>query len=86
MSAISLILHEIFQERQRQDEQWGGPEHDDQHIDDDWIALLRRRIDRADVDLNVNGDHDSYRKRLIQVAALAVAATEAYDRQVERKR
>ena len=38
------ILYEILQERVRQDKQWGGPHHDDQHTYKDWLGFIRKQL------------------------------------------
>lgn len=63
---------EIVAERHRQDVRWGGPDHDDEHYPSDWVSYIKEHADKA-----LNGN---YRQRLIEVAALAVAAVESYDR------
>ena len=77
------IFMEIEGERLKQDEQWGGPEHDDQHSVRDWVTFIV-----AYLGAGVNRDSDWGRKlsisryALIQVAALTVAAVEAFDRRI----
>lgn len=71
------VLIEVAQERQRQDEKWGGPEHDDTHEAQDWENfILDQMFNRA------HGEH--YRTEMIRIAGLAVAAIESYDR-LEKK-
>jgi len=67
------ILTEVAEERDRQDEKWGGPEHDDLHSVRDWIGYIRDHNKQA---LDVG----EFRQQMIRVAALAVAAVESYDR------
>lgn len=73
------IVNEITDERARQDEKWGGPEHDDQHSTTEFCGFIQdyaawaRRMDQMN-------SPDKARRRLIQVAALAVAAVESIDR------
>lgn len=76
------ILQEIARERQRQDEQWGGPEHDDTHERSDWLVLIQTQLHLAVTpSLSVvPGRIEEYRERLVKTAALAVAALEALDR------
>ncbi len=68
---------EIQHERARQDQKWGGPGHDDQHTDHDWIVYLTKHLGKA-----VVWPFAPYRFRyqMIRVAALAVAAVEWVDR------
>lgn len=72
------VLIEVAQERQHQDEKWGGPEHDDGHSIEEWKNFINREL-RA----YTFGDKN-HRDRMVRVAALAVAAIESYDR-LEKK-
>jgi beta-xylosidase len=73
------ILRDIADERFAQDSKWGGAAHDDTHSRHDWIDLIDHHLDRC-IGLVNNHDHVGYRKQLIRVAALAVAAVESFDR------
>ncbi len=79
----ALVLLDIERERVAQDKQWGGPEHDDEHSGSDFVRFIREHTDRARKAINA-GDLDEYRKQLIEIAALAVAATESLDRRMQR--
>jgi len=76
---LTNILEEITTERARQDGKWGGAQHDDQHSTTEFVGFIQdyagwaRRMDQM-------GSPDKARRRLIQVAALAVAAVESIDR------
>jgi len=65
------VYADVRKERKAQDQEWGGPKHDDTHSNGDWISYVRRHTDKASYD---------FRKQMIRVAALAVAAVESYDR------
>jgi hypothetical protein len=65
------VYDEIKEERERQDEKWGGPEHDDEHSVLDWVVLVRQRVSMT---------RKSWRERFIEGAALCVAAVESLDR------
>lgn len=67
------VYQEIQREREHQDAQWGGPEHDDQHTGYDWLEFIEYQTGKIN-------DPPSYREGLIKIAALAVAALESYDR------
>lgn len=67
------IFAEIDAERIAQDVKWGGPAHDDQHDYTTWNALLTKHAQMA-------GHARGARAQWVRVAALAVAAIEAYDR------
>ena len=73
------VLQEVADERVRQDEKWGGPEHDDTHTAQEWVQLIEDYAGWARVMAGM-GSRDKARRRLIQVAALAVAAAESIDR------
>lgn len=79
------ILREVETERQCQDHLWGGPAHDDRHAPADWLSILVRHLGLAAGDC-AEIDPGRYRKQLVRVAAVAVAAAEAFDRRhgVER--
>lgn len=80
------ICAEIMTERFRQDAQWGGPEHDDQHSAWDWNRFIKYQLDAAtNIVLNAKmGDEPiskgTWRGRMIKIAALAIAAIESRDR------
>jgi len=73
---ISLILQEVISERQRQDEQWGGIEHDDKHGPDDWVSFICYQANK----ISPYNSFTDNRERFVKVAALAVAAIERMDR------
>ena len=75
-----LVLQEIRGERLRQDALWGGPAHDDALATEHFLNLIRDRLEnRIRLDLE-NGHLLDARRRLVQVAAIAVAAIESMDR------
>lgn len=71
-----LVLEEVRMERVRQEKQWGGPKHDDTHTIQEFACWIRSRVDEVG---NMSYP-DTARRRLIQIAALAVAAVESMDR------
>lgn len=71
------IYDEIQQERDLQDLKWGGPIHDDKHSSHDWIAYLVKHVGEA---VRWPFALDGFRRQMIRVAALAVAATAWCDR------
>jgi len=71
---MDKIFEEIKQERKSQDEQWGGEEHDDNHNEGDWEFYINNFAS------GLRGDLSNHRKRMVKVAALAVAAIQSYDR------
>lgn len=82
---MNYVYAEIREERINQDRQYGGPEHDDAHLPNDWIALITRFAGGAAAsptcskDLTAK-DRARFRKGMLCVAALAVAAIESVDR------
>ena len=86
------VLQEIEAERQRQDALFGGPAHDDQHAMMDWVGILVRHLGLAVDDGMPSGGATNghtacsnparYRRQLVRVAAVSVAAIEAFDRKV----
>jgi hypothetical protein len=70
------VFADIRAERARQDAKWGGPEHDDGHALVEWAHFIREHLDKA-----LRGPFAKTRRRMVEVAALAVAAIEAWDRQ-----
>ncbi len=75
LEGTQAVLAEVEEERDRQNLQWGGPEHDIHHGTRDWAAFLVEHLGKA-LDSN-RADH--YRRRMVQVAALAIAAIESHD-------
>lgn len=70
------ILKEILIERDRQDRIWGGPKHDAIHTSHDWIAYLSKHVGRA---VHWPWTPETFKRQMIIVAALAVAAIEWLD-------
>lgn len=73
------IISDIVAERDRQDEKWGGAEHDDNHNTIDFCWFIKNYTGWA-AQMSAMNSPDKARNRLIQVAALAVAAVESIDR------
>lgn len=73
------IIQEIQNERQSQDNQWGGPNHDDTHSGEDWL----RFIDHQGAKARLSEEGGQIRHRLIKIAALAIAGIESLDRKAE---
>jgi hypothetical protein len=71
IKAVAAILNE----RRYQDEKWGGSEHDDTETEENWQRYITEYA-------NAQGRSSSYdfRKRMVKVAALAMAAIESVDR------
>ena len=75
VGTLSAVLADVTAERSRQDLRWGGPTHDDEHDIPDWAGYLTEYIRK----LLLCGA-DQQRHRLVQIAALAVAAAQSLDR------
>jgi len=71
---LCRALNEIAVERQYQDEMWGS-EFDDKNTVNDWITYMARYASNAGT-----ATPAGQRVALVKVAALAVAAVEAFDR------
>lgn len=74
--SMKLIFDEIVEERWKQNGKWGGADHDDTHNANDWQRYIRSHA----AALTDTQSAREYRKELIQIAALAVAAVESLDR------
>jgi hypothetical protein len=77
------VLSEIQAERKRQDEKWGGAGHDDEHDAQDWLDFIAER--RTELMRYLTQDDDRafnrlYRRYMVEIAALSVAAIESHDR------
>lgn len=73
------VLGNVEAERARQDRKWGGPTHDDKHSVADFCRWINNYAGWADQMADAQS-YDKARRRLIQAAALAVAAVESLDR------
>jgi len=71
------IISDVIDERNRQDKKYGGAPFDDRKSMDDWIRILYSYLYRLDGWIC---HHGVWRKKLIQIAALAIAAVESIDR------
>jgi hypothetical protein len=74
-----LILRQVANERDRQDAKWGGAPHDDDHSTAEFVQFIEDYAGWARTMAGMDSP-DKARRRLIQVAALAVAAVESMDR------
>ena len=79
MSQFS-VLKEVADERNRQENKWG----EQNHSPEIYLMILGEEVgdaNKAALEYNFDGKSlDDYRKELIQVAAVAVAMVESYDR------
>lgn len=78
------IVCEILIERAVQDAQWGGPAHDDRHVSWDWCNFIgHQNVLAKQVALRGQSPEEQpgeWRRRMIKIAALALAAVASYDR------
>jgi hypothetical protein len=83
MTSLELVLREITEERGRQDIEFGGPNHDDIVTRSEWGAIILRHGGLAmGHSAKADNDDEIYRRQLIRVAAIAVAAIQSHDRKV----
>ena len=82
MSEMPTVFDEIKAEMDRQTVEWGGPTHDDIHDPKDWHFILSVQMGKLAESL-LEG-RQSPRRRIIQIAAVCVAAVESMDRRRSR--
>lgn len=79
-------IKEIVTERERQDKKWGIQTHDPI----EWFSILGEEYGEVAQEVNRNyfGEKslDDYRKEMVQVAAVALAALEDMERQANETR
>lgn len=80
-SQIERVISEVVAERAWQDEKWGGPAHDDTHSVQDFVAFIHEHAEKA---IRPGTASDITCSRLVEVAALAVAAVESIRRKDSR--
>lgn len=79
---LRCVLDEIFEERMRQEKKWGQQDHEPA----DYLMILGEEVGEANKAAlehkfgYPNADLREYRKELVQVAAVAVAMIQSYDR------
>jgi hypothetical protein len=73
---VAKILLDILAERDYQDEMWGQA-FDNNNTINDWVSYITRYCGRATC---MDADTENQREAMVKVAALAVAALEAFDR------
>ena len=73
-----VIFAEIAQERTAQDEQWGGKAHDDSHERFEWLDWIHKQERLA---FDVFYKPADFERRMVKIAALAIAAIESSRRQ-----
>lgn len=77
------IFNEVFEERKKQDVKWG----EQNHHPGVWQNILMEEVGEVSKEVNENKfnakEFSDYRKEMIQVAAVAIAAIESLDRNLE---
>ena len=75
-----FVIDEVIAERTRQDAKFGGPEVDDRRKTElDWVEDIEAYTAWAKQMCRM-GSPEKHRRRMMQIAALAVAACESFDR------
>ena len=81
---IPAAYLEVHKKRRKQDDKWGGPDHDDTHLRWDWVGKnwsIPKYVDRARhlvaKDTDVTSNAVQYEDCLLHVAALAIAAVQS---------
>lgn len=69
------VLDDVLFERRKQVSKWGQQDHDE----DRWMVILMEEVGEVARAI-FDDDPANYREELVQVAAVAVAAIEAFDR------
>lgn len=75
------IISDIMRERLSQDAEYGGAAHDDLLDAHDWVAILCKHVGLAGNDGHQPFDAVRFRRQMVRVAAVAMAALESFDRQ-----
>lgn len=75
------VYKKYDKERRKQDEQWGGPEHDDQHGPEEWADFIGKQLTKLKTATESTANTDKeIRRRLVKIGALATAALESIAR------
>ncbi|MCB7129936.1 MAG: hypothetical protein J3T61_10415 [Candidatus Brocadiales bacterium] len=78
MNELTQVLNKIVDERARQDAKWGVQNHTDAY----WMTILVEELGEAAAEITTTPGFSERRlkHKLVQVAAVAVAWIEAFDR------
>lgn len=71
--SLSSVLADLCTYRALQDEEHGGPNHDDTHTKQEWRKFIEKFTYKALCSLT----DDDYQRNMLHVAALAVAAVQS---------
>lgn len=75
----SIALLNVLEERDKQDAKWGQQDH----VPLKWMMILQEELGeaaKAILEADDEWDESKYRDEMVQVAAVALAAVESYDR------
>jgi NTP pyrophosphatase (non-canonical NTP hydrolase) len=72
------VINEVEHERKQQDKRWGTQNHSLER----WMIILTEELGEA-CEALLTADLGSYRGEMVQIAAVAVAAIESYDRMTD---
>lgn len=73
---MKKIFNVIEKEREYQDKKW-GTKFDDKNTPNDWVAYMTNYLGKS---VTLPWNEETFKKNIIKVAALAVAALESLDR------
>lgn len=74
---MAAAIRYVIEEREYQIRKWGS-NHDATHTPEEWINILTVYLGKTAKETNVfEGSEEKFMKRLIQLAAISVAAIEA---------
>jgi hypothetical protein len=77
---LDKIIGELYERRQAQDYEHGGPDHDDLHTWGDWSGFCQKFVSRSLQAIS----HADFERDMLHIAALAVAAIESSRRKSAR--
>lgn len=78
---MSQASDDVQRRRREQDAHHGGYERDDRRKPEEWLVLLAKYLGRAAAASPLQGPNPkAYRDALVDVAAVAQAAVESFDR------
>lgn len=79
MRIAQKVVDDVLNERGYQRGRW-SVEHDVLHSQCEWVTILSTWVGKA-ASVALGGDKSALRKRLVQVAAICMAAIESLDRE-----
>jgi len=75
------VLDDVIKERDYQRKRW-STEHDVLHSHFEWVSIISTWLGKA-ASAALGSDTGTFRKRLVQIAAISIAAIEALDRDAQ---